>query len=234
MGALKRVGGFLAFLLVLAPCIIVGIYAGNLNTSSSLAGWAVGIGIFVIEMSLFVIVGSFKEKKTVRWALVGILAGVVPSIIWIGGPLKTLRPFQAHLADYLAVASSNNPVTSANEGQPLKGKLIPVDMKTKKIDPVLTDLSEELRPDRPEDVGTVAALWWDDHRIGHYGASGGGGAYRWECRIMVWDKATGALLRVSQNFQGSEPPGKSNHGVAQWGDKPYTQIKTYLNGLAHQ
>ena len=204
-----------------------------MNTSSSLAGWAVGIDIFVIEMSLFVIVGSFKEKKTVRWALVGILAGVVPSIIWIGGPLKTFRPFQAHLADYLAVASSNNPVTSANEGQPLKGKLIPIDMKTKKIDPVLTDLSKELRPDRPEDVGTVAALWWADHRIGHYGASGGGGAYRWECRIMVWDKATGTLLRVSQNFQGSEPPGKSNHGVAQWGDKPYTQIKAYLNGLAH-
>ena len=40
MGALKRVGGYLGFLLILAPCIIGGIYAGNLNTSSTLAGWA--------------------------------------------------------------------------------------------------------------------------------------------------------------------------------------------------
>ncbi len=232
MGALKRVGGFLAFLLLLTPCIIAGIYAGNLNTSSSLAGWAVGIGIFIIEMSLMVMVGSFKEKEKVRWALVGILAGLVPAIIWIGGPLRTFRPFQAHLADYLVVASSNSPVAPANEDRPLKGKLVPIDMKTKKIDPVLTDLSKELRPDRPEDVGAVAALWWDEHRIGHYGSSGGG-AYRWECRIMVWDKASGALLRVSQNFQGSDPPSSSNHGVTQWGDKPYAQIKAYLNGLAH-
>lgn len=232
MGALKRVGGFLAFLLILTPCIIGGIYAGNLNTSSSLAEWGVGIGIFVVEISLFLMIGSFKEKKNTRWALVGVLAGLVPSIVWIGGPLKTFRPFQAHLADYLAVASSNDPAAPANENQPLKGKLIPVDMKTKKIDPVLTGLSKELRPDRPEDVGTVAALWWDEHRIGHYGSSGGG-AYRWECRIMVWDKATGALLRVSQNFLGSDPPSSSNHGYAQSGDKPYAQIKDYLNGLAH-
>ena len=31
MGALKRVGGFLAFLLVLAPCIIGGIYTKFTN-----------------------------------------------------------------------------------------------------------------------------------------------------------------------------------------------------------
>ena len=230
MGALKRVGGYLGFLLILAPCIIGGIYAGNLNTSSTLAGWAVGIGVFVIEISLMVMVAHIKDKKNFGWGIVGLLVGAVPAGIWIGGPLMTVRPFQAHLADYLAVASSNHPDAPANDGQPLKGKLIPLDMKTKTIDPVLTDLSKDLRPGRPEDVGTVAALWWDEHRVGHYGSSGGG-AYRWECRIMVWDKASGALLRVSRNFVGSEPPSSSNHGASQSGDKPYKEISAYLNGL---
>ncbi|HEV2961978.1 MAG TPA: hypothetical protein VG649_09160 [Candidatus Angelobacter sp.] len=233
MGALKRVGGFLAFLLVLTPCIIGGIYAGNLNTSSTLAGWAVGIGVFIIEMSLLVMVANIKEKKHLGWGFIGLLVGIVPAGIWIGGPLMTIRPFQVHLADYLAIASSNHPDAEANESQPVKGKMIPVDMKTKTIDPVLTDLSKDLRPARPEDVGTVAALWWDEHRIGHYGASGGG-AYRWECRIMVWDKASGALLRVSRNFVGSDPPSSSNHGASQSGDKPYKEISEYLNGLGHQ
>jgi len=232
MGALKRVGGFFGFLLVLAPCVFAAMYAGRLNTSSSLAGWAVGIGVFVIEISLLVMLGSIKEKKNFRWGAVGLIVGALPAGIWIGGPLMTFRPFQAHLSEYMAVASSENPGASTSDSQPLKGKLIPVDMKTKTIDPVLTDLSKELRPSHPEDVGTVAALWWQEHRIGHYGSSGGG-AYRWECRIIVWDKATGGLLRVSRNFIGSEPPGTSNHGATQSGDKPYKEITEYLNSLAH-
>ncbi|HEV2990266.1 MAG TPA: hypothetical protein VG759_17610 [Candidatus Angelobacter sp.] len=230
---MKRLGGYLAFLLMLTPCVIGGIYAGKLNTSSTLAGWAVGIGIFIIEISLIALLASMKDKKYLLWSIMGILAGALPAGIWIGGPLVKVRPFQVHLADYLAVASSNHADAPSNESQPIKGKLIPIDMKDKKIDPVLTDLSKDLKPDHPEDVGSVAALWWDEHRIGHYGASGGG-AYRWECRIMVWDKASGALLRVSRNFVGSEPPSTSKNGVSQSGDKPYKEITEYLNGLSHE
>jgi len=232
MGALKRVAGFLGFLLVLAPCIFAAIYAGNLNTSSRLAGWAVGIGVFVIEVSLLLFLGSIKDRSNLRWAAVALVVGIIPACIWIGGPLLKVRPYKAHLTEYLAVASSNNSDVAANDGQPLKGKMVPLDMKAKTIDPVLSDLSTELRPNAPEEVGTVAALWWNEHRIGHYGASGGG-AYQWECRIMVWDKATGALLRVSRNFIGSEPPSTSNRGATQSGNKPYKEITAYLNSLSH-
>jgi len=233
MGALKRVGGFLGFLLVLAPCVFGGIYAGKLNTASSLAGWAVGIGVFVIEVSLMLFVGSIKDRSNLRWAVVALVVGAVPACIWIGGPLLKVRPYKAHLAEYLAVASSDNSDVAANDSQPLKGKIVPLDMKTKSIDPVLSDLSTELHPNSPEEVGTVAALWWNERRIGHYGPSGGG-AYQWECRIMVWDKATGALLRVSRNFIGSEPPKTSNRGATQSGDKPYKEITAYLNSLSQQ
>jgi hypothetical protein len=233
MGALKRIGGYLGFLLVLAPCIVAGIYAGKLNTSSTLAGWGVGIGVLVVEMSIFVLLAGIKGKKDFRWGLLGLVVGAIPAGIWIGGPLMTLRPFTAHLPEYMAVASSDNPEAATRDGESLKGKLIPVDMKSKTIDPVLTDLSKELRPGSPEEVGTVAALWWNEHRVGHYGSSGGG-AYRWECRIMVWDKASGTLLRVSRNFIGSEPPSSSNHGASQSGDKPYKEISAYLNSLGHQ
>lgn len=232
MEALKRVGGFLGFMLVLAPCVFAGMYAGKLNTSSGLAEWAVGIGVFVIEMSILVLLGSIKDRKNLQWGLLALVLGAIPAVIWIGGPLMTFKPFQARLAEYMAVAASDNPDAGAKDSQPLRGKLIPVDMKAKTIDPVLTDLSKELRPGKPEDVGAVAALWWYEHKIGQYGPSGGG-AYQWECRIMVWDKATGDLLRVSRNFVGSEPPSKSNRGATQSGDKPYKEISAYLNGLAH-
>ena len=232
MGALKRLGGYLGFLLVLTPCVIAGIYAGKLNTSSSLAGWAVGIGVAFIEVSILVLIGSIKDRKNLQWGILGLVLGAIPAGIWIGGPLMPIGPFKAHLQEYMTVAASDHPEAATRDGEPLKGKLIPLDMKTKTIDPVLTDLSKELRPGRPEDVGTIAALWWDEHKVGHYGSSGGG-AYRWECRIMVWDKATGDLLRVSRNFVGSEPPSTSNHGASQSGDKPYKEISAYLNGLAH-
>jgi hypothetical protein len=232
MGALKRVGGFFGFLLVLAPCVFAGMYAGRLNTSSGLAEWAVGIGVFVIEISLLVLLGSIKEKKNFRWGLIALVVGALPAGIWIGGPLMTFRPFQPHLQEYVSVASSNDPSAPTNDNQPVKGKLIPVDMKTKTIDPVLTDLSKELRPSHPEEVGAVAALWWNENRIGQYGASGGG-AYQWECRIMVWDKTTGNLLRISRNFIGSRPPSSAKRGTSQSGDKPYKEISAYLNSLAH-
>src|SRR5258708_19507748 len=124
MGALKRIGVYIGFLLVLAPCIIAGIYAGNLNTSSTLAGWAVGIGVLIVEVSILALVAGIKDKKDFRWGALGLIVGLIPAGIWIGGPFMTFRPFTAHVSEYFSLPPPQNPAPPPTHPHPLKAKLI--------------------------------------------------------------------------------------------------------------
>jgi len=89
---------------------------------------------------------------------------------------------------------------------------------------------ESAWPQSPAEVGAIAALWWKEIQVGHYGTSGGG-TYSHECTVMVWEVATRTLL-ARGSFEGSEPPTSSRRGASQTGDKPYAQIREFLNGLA--
>ncbi len=232
MGFLKRIAGVIGFILFLTPCIIAGIYAGKLNTASTLAGWGVGIGVAIIEFTVIVLLGSKKNQQNLILAVGMVVVGASPSLYWIAMPLTALRPFKAHLGEYLTTASVANPEQVEATGDlPVKGKLIPVDMKSKDIDPVFFDLSSNLKPKNPEEIGTIAALWWEERRIGSYG--GKGGAYQEHCTVMVLDKLTGTLL-AGKSFVGSEPPSTSKNGVSQTGDKPYREIREFLNSLPHK
>jgi hypothetical protein len=228
---MKRVGGFLGFLLFATPCVIVGVIAGERNTASSIAGWGVGLGAAVVEIALIALIAAKKTRQNVLMILGALIVGALPSGYWLGLPWMETRPYVPHLAEYLDVASTATPQQEVPlAGQLVKGKIIPVNMKKKTIDPVFFDLSGDFRPKNPEEIGAVAALWWEDVRIGSYG--GKGGAYRVECTVMLWDKATKVLLSEKM-FRGSEPPSTSSNGATQFGDKPYKEIREYLNGLAH-
>jgi hypothetical protein len=231
MEFLKRIGGFIGLIIFLTPCIIAGIYAGKLNTASTLAGWGVGIGVAIIEGAIIMFVAQEKTQKNMMLAVGVLLVGALPSLYWIGKPLTALKPFKAHLTEYVTRASSVNPEqVGASSYLPVKGKLIPVDMKSKDIDPVFFDLSTDFRPKNPDEIGAIAALWWEERRIGSYG--GKGGAYREYCTVTVLDKGTGTLL-ASKSFVGPMPPEKSQNGASQTGDKPYSEIREFLNGLPH-
>jgi hypothetical protein len=231
---MKRVAGFFGFLLFLTPCVIVGVIAGNRNTSSTIAGWGTGIGVAIFEIALIALIARPVEKRLKLSLLViigALVAGALPSAYWIGWPWMVTRPFKAHLAEYMDVAQTADPEHAPPQASQLvKGKIIPVDMKNKTIDPVYFDLSSDFRPRNPEEIGTIAALWWEDVQVGTY--EGRGGAYRYECTLMVWDKTTRSLLE-DKLFRGSEPPSSSKNGQSQHGDKPYKEIRDYLNGLAH-
>ena len=229
---LKRLGGFIGFMLFLTPCIIAGIYAGKFNTASTLAGWGVGIGVAIIEGAIITFLANVKSQKNMMLAVGMVVVGALPSVYWIGVPMQALKPFKAHLSEYLTTASAINPQqTEAENVSAVKGKLIPVDMKSKAIDAVFFDLSNDFRPKNPEEIGTIAALWWEDHPVGTYG--GKGTAYQERCTVMVLDKSTGTLL-ASKSFIGPMPPNKSQNGASQTGDKPYKEIREFLNGLPHQ
>jgi hypothetical protein len=232
MGFLRRLAGIIGFILFLTPCVIVGIYAGKLNTANTLAGWGVGIGVAVIEGAIILFLAAKKTQQNLFLAIAAILLGALPSYYWIERPLSVLKPFRAHLTEYLKTASNSDP-QQFQEAQvaPVKGKMIPVDVKSKDFDPVFFDLSKDLRPQNPDEIGAVAALWWEERQVGTYG--GKGGAYQEHCTVLVLDKATGTLL-ASKSFIGSMPPSKSQNGASQTGDKPYLEIREFLNGLPHQ
>jgi hypothetical protein len=229
MEFLKRMGGVIGFILFLTPCTIAGIYAGKLNTASTLAGWGVGIGVAVIEGAIIMLIANKKNQQNLMLAVGVVLVGALPSYYWIAKPLNALKPYKAHLAEYLTTASVANPeqVETSNY-LPVKGKLIPVDVKAKNIDPVFFDLSNDFQPKNPEEIGTIAALWWEERRIGSYG--GKGGAYQEHCTVMILDKLSGSLL-AEKSFIGSEPPSTSQNGASQTGDKPYKEIREFLNSL---
>jgi hypothetical protein len=232
MGFLRRLAGIVGFILFLTPCVIVGVYAGRLNTASTLAGWGVGIGVAVAEAAIILFLAAKKTQQNLFLAIAAILVGALPSYYWIQRPLSALRPFKSHLTEYLKTASNWDPeqFQAARVG-PVKGKMIPVDMKSKDFDPVFFDLSTDLRPKNPDEIRTVAGLWWEERQVGTYG--GKGGAYQEHCTVLVLDKATGELL-ASESFIGSMPPSKSQNGASQTGDKPYREIREFLNGLPHQ
>lgn len=226
MGKFSGIGGRLLLILVVALCMGAGMYAQYLNAESKIAGWAVGIGAALILASTVVFAGSMEQKALKGSALIAL--GVLPMGLWIARPLMVMGAYQPHLAEYMAVASINPDPFGASMEANIKGKLVPVDMSKKKIDPLMMALPERVRPSNPGEVGTIAALWWHDRQIGTYG--GKGGAYQWECTLVLWDKAAKTPL-AEERFQGGEPPSTSRDGASQWGSKPYDEIAAYLEKL---
>jgi len=111
---------------------------------------------------------------------------------------------------------------------PVRGKILPVDVQRRRVDPVYLDLSNNVRPGRPDEVGAIAALWWSKVEVGSYSSSNG--AFQQTCTVMVWDKPTKSLL-AERSFAGGMPPRWSLHGAPQSGSRPYVEIRDFLNGL---
>lgn len=235
---MKSVAQVVGVILFWAPPIYFGVYAGETNPTSWIGKWGVGLfvglGLLAVEgalLAIFEAIAKKKNKKDVPLILAIILVGALPFGYWIGLPWMATRPFDAHMAEYIDIASTQSleqDVQSA--GQPVNGRILPVNMEEKRIDPVFFELSRDLRPNNPDEVGAIAALWWTEVEVGTYG--GMGSAYREDCTVMVWDKTTRNLL--SQKWiMGPEPPSSSINGAGHHGDKPYNEVRDYLNGLTH-
>jgi len=116
---------------------------------------------------------------------------------------------------------------------PVHGKIMPIDANKQTIDPVLLDLSEQMRPRNPDEVGAVAAMWWYHVQVGHYNDSGHSAANRQQCTLLLWDVRTKALL-AQRDFTGGPPPKVSAYGASSSGPRPYAEIRDFLNRLPHQ
>ncbi len=136
-----------------------------------------------------------------------------------------LGPFNDKIGEYMAPAKPKAP-----EDNPyVKGKVIPVNLKSKDVDWLYYDLPDDLRPASPADVGTVVWLDWGERKVGQYGASGGG-AFVQTVRVTVIDKARGAIVGEAY-LEGGPPPKTSRRGASASGSKPTDRVVTYLRGL---
>lgn len=119
------------------------------------------------------------------------------------------------------------PKTPKPSNLPVTGKILPVDIRRRAIDPVFFHLSDAVRPQRPDEVGAVAALWFGEIEVGQYDDKTP--AIQEDCTVMVWDKRTKSLL-AQRHFVGAMPPRWVIKGFPDR-YRPYAAIRDYLNGL---
>jgi hypothetical protein len=135
-----------------------------------------------------------------------------------------LKPFTAHLQEY-ASAGQNN---AAQPSPYIKGKVIPVDTASQKIDWIYYDLPTALKPATPDDVGTVVLLTYVDKEVGKY--SNGGTAYKRTCNVAVVDFASKTVVGRAY-FEGGEPPSTIRNSSSGYGPYPTEQILSYVKSL---
>jgi hypothetical protein len=143
---------------------------------------------------------------------------------FVGRHEQKIKPFKDRLPEYTAI-------TRTQVGDPyLKGKIIAIDKNRNIIDKLYYDLSEELRANTPEEVGTIVWLQCDENVVGYYGSTQteGSEATYWTCDVTIIDKSIPAILE-KRNFAGAPPPSKSAGSGT--GGKPTKEIIDYLVSL---
>ena len=166
-------------------------------------------------------------------ALTGVVAAVV--LVIAGGAFflrgrayehqrfeGAIRPYLAQTGPWQEWAVSIEPV--------IRGRLLVVDADGKKLHPFHFRLPKEIRPTRPDDIGTVAIQRCAREVVGTYERAGKQySGYRWSCRLQLLDLGARTTY-VSQAFPGSEPPRKARGGD-KIGGMPTAKVWAFLMGL---
>jgi hypothetical protein len=135
-----------------------------------------------------------------------------------------LDPFKAHFSEYTTVSS-----LKPNRAQAyLKGKIIAVNKKEKKIDDIYFKLPEELRATKPENVGTIVWLDWGEDEVGTY--TDAETATVITCHMTVIDKSIPAIVGEI-NFRGDDPPELKKRLDSSSGTTPDEDIVFFLQNV---
>jgi hypothetical protein len=137
---------------------------------------------------------------------------------------KYVAPFVARLAEF-------TPQAPEPDLQPpyRRGKVIPINVAARKgVDGILLDFPEALRPNAPDDVGTIVWLKWGEQAFGKY--SDGMLATVITCRVTVIDKSKNTII-AEQDFVGGPPPQKRQHLEPCTGASPAGEIIGWLANM---
>lgn len=148
-------------------------------------------------------------------------------------------PFNNHLKEYASFSSL--PEAKDETVQPYrKGKVLPILMEDVLGDKAYTgniprvcfelyfDLPDELRPQKPEDVGTVILVYKRQDRVGVY--NNGEPAWKENYSLKIVDRTSKTMIE-EKAFVGSDPPVKKFSQSSNRGTSPVKEIIAYLQSL---
>jgi hypothetical protein len=169
-----------------------------------------------------------KKGNKLSWIIILGIVGVIAAGFGIWAMVRTVQadPFSKELPSYAAdfsVGDTSAPFTT--------GKMVIVNKTTKAVEDPYFDLPENLKATKPEEVGTIVQVTYEENQVGTY--TSGSKAYQYTARVNVVDKATGKIVGRT-TFKGGEPPSSVKRGSNGYGSRPTEQIKTYLVGLARK
>jgi hypothetical protein len=172
-------------------------------------------------------VGKIALAAALVAGIVACLVGIVVTIV-LSQP-ETDRPFRAHVGEYL----KNVPTKGAVQPGNLSGKMVLVDVQSRRIDVMHFELPERIRARKPAEVQVIARLKWERERDGHYELPGTGATYpgyRWDGHVEVIDRGT--ARRVTKVVRGEMPLQMDFRDTT--GPKPREQVLRYLVSLYGQ
>lgn len=135
--------------------------------------------------------------------------------------VATLRP---RLADYTNFKFERQ-AGDANRDLRIKGKIVAVDLNKRIIDPIHLLLPDELRADKPDEVGIVLQLSWGEEPVGRYPR--GGMALRRFCVARIIEYSGKHRLLHEERFYGGGPPDRGSSSDL-YGQPPYSEIIEFL------
>jgi hypothetical protein len=157
---------------------------------------------------------------------------------WITRAIVLAR-FEKDLLAYLAQVPKSSqegavgqPLLPQPNGTPVrvKGKMVVVDVKEKKIDDVHFSLPGDLRASKPEEVGTVVLLTWEKRKTSFSDTNFDPGRYLIVGQVSVFDWERKSEI-ASCTFFGDPPSRVSGPGT---GPKPDAQVLKFLTGLPRE
>ncbi len=145
---------------------------------------------------------------------------------------KEREPFQAQIEKYLEQPTNElaHDFKLPKEALKIPGKIVIVDLKTKRIDPVFNDLPASLKPANPDEVKTIVWVEYVFEDRGKY--VGGGIAYQTNGRLILIDASSKKYL-WTKTVNGRMPPEThytKNRG-SNYIEYPREQIVQYLQQI---
>jgi len=204
--------------------------------------WQTAIGSFLSFFAIgfaYRLVSNLVMKHTpwkngVRVGIaLAVAGGVVPAVLLIAIGIvgrftpRPLAPFEAGLNEYTATFA-----TDLSVGY-VRGKIVTVEIDSRRVDSLFLHLPEELRAVRPEEVETIVWLKWHQQEIATY--TDGSRAFKHICDVTVIDRSRGVIV-AQKTIWGESPIVSKYSGGAQdfYGARPTQKILDYLIDLPRQ
>jgi hypothetical protein len=176
---------------------------------------------------------SQTRTNIIVWSVIGGIVVIVAAGVGLYYLDRTrkLSPYNKEIGTYTASFQRSLPEggpSGAPGGGYVVGKVVPVDMAKPTVDWLFFDLTPDLKPKAPAEVGTVAQLRWGNDQIDTY--DDGAAAYVQTCQVEVIDLAK--KMVVGQNtFRGTDPPMSKSHSGSASGSKPTKEVVNWLQSL---